>query len=115
MFLIILICILVLFYLFKDNLNFQEDFFSCACKSRKYPYNLSISTPQTNYNQAKSKINSQQYWKKDLSLALSPIPTIHCTELVNKTDCNKYGCNWFGSSDKKNSNSFCSSAYPTQF
>ena len=128
---IILLIILVVIFLFMagpastsnltSNPNTQENFYSCPCKSRKlnkmnkYPYNPTIQTPQSNYNQIMSDINSQQYWKKDLSVALSPTPTIHCPELNNKTDCNKYGCNWFGSSNKKNSKSFCSSTYPTQF
>lgn len=113
--------ILIVIYILtvKSNiLNKQENFYACPCKSRKlkkYPYNPPISTPQTNYNQIIKKINSQQTYKKDLSVALAPTPTIHCPELNNLADCNKYGCNWFGSSDKKNSNSFCSSTYPTQF
>jgi len=103
MFVIILLFILVILYLLpkyckisiKDNFNFIN-----------YPYDPPIKTPQTNYNQIMSKINSQQIYKSDLSVALVPTPTIYCQKLLNKQDCNKYGCNWFGT--------FCSSTYPTQ-
>lgn len=104
----------------NDKQKSQENF-TCSCKLRKdkklhkYPYDPKIQTPQSNYNKIIEKINSQQTYKKDLSVALSPTPTIHCPELKNITDCNKYGCNWFGSSANSNSNSFCSSTYPTQF
>lgn len=93
----------------------------------KYPYNPyhpSIPTPQTNYDKNIELIDKQQAYKNDLSLALSPTPTVHCPELQNKTDCNKYGCNWYGSHLSNNTNntnntniytkSFCSSTYPTQ-
>lgn len=120
MFPIILLVILVVIYILTIRLNNskQENFYACPCKSRKfkkYPYNPPIPTPQSNYNHIIKNIDSQQKYKKDLSVALSPTPTLHCPELDNIVDCNKYGCNWFGSSDKKNSNSFCSSTYPTQF
>jgi hypothetical protein len=71
-----------------------------------FPYNPIIPTPQSNYEDKVSKINSQQKYKSDLYVSLSPTPTIHCPELTNKTDCNNYGCNWFST--------FCSSIYPTQ-
>lgn len=124
MFIIFLLIILIIIYIWNKKINtlcHQENFYTCPCKSRKlkkfkkYPYNPPISTPQTNYNQIISNINANATYKKDLSVALVPTPTIHCPELDNLEDCNKYGCNWFGSSDKKNSNSFCSSTYPTQF
>ena len=97
------------------NLVFQEYFFTFGYKSKKYPYDLPIQTPQTNYDRIIGNINSQQMYKKSLSVALAPTPTIHCPELTDKTECNKYGCNWFGSNDIKNSDSFCSATYPTQF
>ena len=121
MFIIILLIILIVIYIWNTKSNIskeQENFYTCPCKFRKfkkYPYNPPIPTPQTNYNQITSNIDRQQTYKKDLSVALSPTPTIHCPELDNLEDCNKYGCNWFGSSNKKNSKSFCSSTYPTQF
>ena len=121
MFIIILLLILIIIYIWNTKFNVlmeQENFYACPCKSskfNKYPYNPPIPTPQSNYNQIIKNIDLQQIYKKDLSVALSPTPTIHCSELNNIRDCNKYGCNWFGSSDKKNSNSFCSSTYPTQF
>lgn len=124
MIIIILLVILFIIYILEtkyiitqEYTSPQENFYSCPCKSKKnikYPYEPKISTPQTNYNEIISKINSQQIYKNDLSVALSPTPTINCPTLTNKTDCNKYGCNWFGSSNNKNSNSFCSSTYPTQ-
>ena len=126
MFIIILSLILIVIYIMitrstnstNSTISNQENFYTCPCKSRKldkYPYNPLIPTPQTNYNKIISKIDSLQTYKKDLSVALSPTPTIHCPKLVNKNECNKYGCNWFGSKDKKGPNSFCSSTYPTQF
>ena len=120
LFFIILLVVLFVIYILinKSNVFFtQENFYICPCKyrkSNKYSYNPPINTPQSNYKNIFNNINSQQTYKKDLSVALSPTPTIHCTELNNKTDCNSFGCNWFGSSDEKNSNSFCSSTYPTQ-
>lgn len=121
MFIIILLIILIIIYILTIKYNFlseKENFYACPCKSRKikkYPFNPPIPTPQSNYNKITSNIDLQQTYKKNLSVALSPTPTIHCPELDNLVDCNKYGCNWFGSSDKKNSNSFCSSTYPIQF
>lgn len=120
-FIIILIIILVIFFIKNtklktdSNIESKENFYTCSCKSKKYPYNPQIDTPQSNYDKIISKINSQQTYKKDLSVALEPTPTMHCRELDNKKDCNKYGCNWFGTQYTKNSNSFCSSTYPTQF
>lgn len=119
LFLLLLVILIIIWTTKPDNLN-QENFFICPCKNRKlnkfnkFPYNPIISTPQTNHNMIIDKINTQQTYKNELSTTLSPIPTINCSELNNKTDCNNYGCNWFGSSDIKNINSFCSSTYPTQ-
>ncbi len=72
-----------------------------------YPFNPPIQTLQTNYDKIIDLIDSQQAYKSDLSVALGPTPTIQCPELKTKSDCNQYGCNWFGT--------FCSSTYPTQF
>lgn len=101
MLVIILFLILIIIYLSK-NIIFTKDNFTQI----KYPYNPQIQTPQSNYKKIMSQIDSQQKYKSDLSVALSPIPTVNCHELKNITDCNKYGCNWFGT--------FCSSTYPTQ-
>lgn len=134
MFIIILLVILIIIYFLTSTNNNTENFYACGCKSKlkknyienfyvcpckskklnKYPYNPPISTPQSNYNKNIKKIDSQQTYKKNLSVALSPTPTIHCPELNNLADCNKYGCNWFGSANIKNLNSFCSSTYPIQ-
>lgn len=114
--LLLLLLVIIIWVTRHDNFN-QENFFICPCKNSKFkvlPYNPTISTPQTNYDMIIDKINTQQTYKKELSSTLSPIPIINCFELDNKTDCNKYGCNWFGSTDIKNYNSFCSSVYPTQ-
>lgn len=102
MFVIILLLILIIIYLSK-NIFFSKDNFT---QFKEYPYDPQIHSPQSNYYKIISQINSQQKYKSDLSVALAPIPTIHCPELKNITDCNKYGCNWFGT--------FCSSTYPTQ-
>ena len=101
MFVIILLLILLLIFLSKNFINFNDNFTQI-----NYSYNPQIQTQQSNYNQIVSQINSQQKYKSDLSISLAPTPTIHCPKLKNSTDCNKYGCNWFGT--------FCSSAYPTQ-
>jgi hypothetical protein len=101
MFVLILLIILIIFYIFI-NKSTLDNF-----KSINYPYNPQILTPQLNYQKIMSQINSQQQYKKDLSVALSPIPTINCPKLYNKEDCNKYGCNWFGK--------YCSSTYPIQY
>lgn len=120
MILIILLVVLFIIYIVEtkyNNFKNQENFYSCPCKYRKnkkYPYEPLIPTPKSNYDEIMSNINSQQIYKKELSVALAPTPTINCPELYNKNDCNKYGCNWYGSSNIKNSNSFCSSTYPTQ-
>lgn len=102
MFVIILLLILIIIYLSKNNIFNKDDF----TQFKEYPYNPQIQTTQSNYSQIISKINSQQKYKSDLSVALAPTPTIQCPKLKNITDCNKYGCNWFGT--------FCSSTYPTQ-
>ena len=121
MFVIILLIILIIIYIFSVNSNYdyesknKENFNGYKCKNNKYPFNPPIQTPQSNYEKIKSNIASQQTFKKKMSVALAPTPTIHCPELKNKTDCNKYGCNWFGSSVKRDSDSFCSSTYPIQF
>ncbi len=94
-FLIIIIIICLYFF------NKYEKF-----KQIKYSYEPELDTPQTNYNKIISKINSNQSYKLNTSVALSPTPTIHCPELKTKNKCNDYGCNWFGT--------FCSSTYPTQ-
>jgi len=104
MFVIILLLILIIIYLSK-NIILSEDNFTQFDKY-PYPYNPQIHTPQSNYNQIMKQINLEQKYKSDLSVALAPTPTIHCPELKNISDCNKYGCNWFGT--------FCSSTYPTQ-
>jgi hypothetical protein len=104
MFVIILLFILIIIYLSK-NIIFNKDDFT-QFKEYPYPYNPQIQTPQSNYNQIISQINSQQKYKSNLSVSLAPTPTINCPELKNISDCNKYGCNWFGT--------FCSSTYPTQ-
>ncbi len=97
-FIIILVIILIIFY--YSNKNF--DFF---VSKNPYPYNPQIQTPQSNYNQITSKLNNQDKYKYDISVALGPTPTIHCDELDNRDDCNKYGCNWFGT--------YCSAMYPS--
>jgi hypothetical protein len=109
MFITIIVLILATIYFIKsyhsilNKYTFDQDTFS----QTGYPYNPSIQTPQSNYDKIISQIDSQQVYKSDLSVALGPTPTIKCPELKTKSDCNKYGCNWFGT--------FCSSTYPTQF
>ncbi len=117
MFVIILLIILVILYLFFNRdgktISTTETITESTTTDNfeqtvSYPFNPQIQTPQSNYDSIISKINSQQVYKSDLSVALAPTPTVQCSQsnLTNKSDCNKYGCNWFGN--------FCSSTYPTQ-
>lgn len=94
-FLIILILILITFYICE----IKKDFFY------NYPFDPQIQTPQTNYNTIIKNIQDHNKYKYNLSVALSPIPTIQCDRLKTKTDCNNYGCNWFGT--------YCSAMYPS--
>ena len=97
MILIVILVILIIFYLYEIKLD----------KFNIFPYNPKFDSPQTNYDDIIKKINSQQQYKKNLSVALNPIPTIQCQLLDDQDNCNKYGCNWFGS--------YCSSMYPYKF
>lgn len=103
MFVIILLVILVIIFISTNEFLFQQDNF----KQIYFPYNPKIPTTQSNYNDIITKINSQQKYKSDLYVGLSPTPIIHCAELKNKSNCIENGCNWFST--------FCSSTYPTQF
>jgi hypothetical protein len=111
MFIIILIIILVIIYFIEHNfyciIGSKDNFNSGSMILPSTPYNPPIQTPISNFNEIYNKIQEQLAWKKDLSVALVPTPTIHCDELKNKEDCNKYGCNWFST--------FCSSTYPMDF
>lgn len=117
MFIILLLVILIILYFIKND---SKDYFNVnksTCKSSgyydgreqqyPYPYNPQVPTPMSNYIQKTNKINQLNQYKKDLSVALGPTPTIHCPRLKDKENCNKYGCNWFGD--------MCSSTYPTQY
>lgn len=98
-FLFILVVILIV--IFFSNSKFDK-----FCNyAKKYPYNPSIQTPQTNYMDIINKIQKQDQYKKELSLALNPIPTMQCQSLYDKGTCNKFGCNWFGN--------MCSAMYPS--
>ena len=111
MFVIILLVILVLLYLSKNSfscyITTKDSFDSSSIILPSAPYNPTIRTPLTNWKEITADISKQLEWKKNLSVALSPTPTIQCDKLKNLDDCNKYGCNWFGT--------FCSSTYPRDF
>lgn len=117
MFIIILIIILAIFIVYSKHIDLFANSLSnlssnsLSQPSQSYyvskPYNPPISTPMHNYLEISNQIDSQQKYKSDLSVALQPTPTIQCQELTDKDNCNKYGCNWFGS--------FCSSMYPRDF
>lgn len=92
---ILTILIIIIFYI---RLGVKEKFIV-------YPYNPIIKTPQSNYLDIVKKIEDQDKYKYDLSVALSPTPTIKCDKLNTKSNCNDNGCNWFGT--------FCSSMYPS--
>ena len=103
-----LIIILCIIYLYNEKFTIKDNFFNIlSFNYSKYPnsYNPPIPTLLSNYDEIMNNINKQNEYKSDISLALSPIPTIKCNELKNKDDCNQYGCNWFGS--------YCSSVYPS--
>lgn len=110
MFVIILLIILVIFFIqdnFSCSINLIDNFNSDSIILPSEPYNPPIQTPITNYNEINNDIDVKLKWKNDLSIAITPTPTINCPELKNKDDCNKYGCNWFST--------FCSSTYPRDF
>ena len=104
MFVIILLIVLVIIY-YTNSINVDK-FTELSFYIGK-PYKPDLSTPKTNYNDIIDKINRQNQYKKDLSVALAPTPTIQCDKLSDKESCNQYGCNWFGT--------FCSSMYPRDF
>lgn len=70
-----------------------------------YPYNPSVPSVMSNYEKISTDIDNQNEYKKNLSVGLSPTPTIKCDELTNKNKCNQYGCNWF--------DTYCSAIYPS--
>jgi hypothetical protein len=113
MFIILLIVILIVLYFVKNDYKDNFDKINNnSCKSnqsynRVYPFDPIVPTPNSNYIEKTNKINCLNQYKKDLSVALAPTPTIHCPNLKDKEKCNKYGCNWYGT--------FCSSTYPTQY
>lgn len=96
-FLFCMVLILIIFYLYE----IKKDFFT----NNNYPFNPSTQTPQSNYLEIAKKLEDQDNYKYDLSVALSPTPTIQCHKLNDKDDCNNNGCNWFGS--------YCSAMYPS--
>jgi hypothetical protein len=110
MFILILVIILIIFFVFcfnTDRFTIYPYNYPYNYPYYNYPYNYPIDNPLANYKKIIKKINLQQQYKKDLSTALSPIPTIQCQELTDKDTCNKYGCNWFGTQ--------CSSMYPIDY
>lgn len=102
-FIISIIIILIIFYYFE----FQKDKFTNYPYEYPYklPYNPPIQTPQSNYLDITKKLKDQDKYKYEISVALSPTPTIQCDKLKNKSDCNDNGCNWFGT--------YCSAMYPS--
>ena len=104
---ILLIIIIIIFYIReinKDtfgNYSYQNPF----SHTYSYPYNPPIQTPQSNYLSIAKKLEDQDKYKYDMSIGLSPTPTIQCNRLETKSDCNDNGCNWFGT--------FCSAMYPS--
>ena len=93
--------IIIIFLLFT---NCKSEKFS-NCKNNKFPYDPQIHTPQSNYNDIINSIQKQRQYKKELSVALNPIPTAKCQNLHGKESCNNNGCNWFGN--------MCSAMYPS--
>lgn len=67
------------------------------------PFDPPIQTPQSNYLTISNKLKEQD--KSNLSVSLSPIPTIQCSNLKTLSTCNNNGCNWF--------DSYCSAIYPS--
>ena len=108
-FIILAILIVIILYLRemkKDTfVNFSSLYPSEPPNMPIYPFNPPIQTPQSNYLDISKKLEDQDKYKYDISVALSPIPTIQCDKLKSKSDCNDNGCNWFGT--------YCSAMYPT--
>ena len=98
-FIILAILIVIILYLREMKKDTFVNF------SSLYPFNPPIQTPQSNYLDIVKKLEDQDKYKYDISVALSPTPTIQCNKLKNKSDCNDNGCNWFGT--------YCSAIYPT--
>lgn len=97
--LIIIIILAILIGLILYIREIKKDTFT------NYPYNPHIQTPQSNYLDIVKKLEDQDKYKYDISVALSPTPTIQCDRLKSKSDCNDNGCNWFGT--------YCSAIYPS--
>lgn len=103
-FILILVILLIIFLIKFNELDY---FYNVNSYNSLIQYKSSNQTPQSNYEKIINKINYQDQYKKDLSVALNPIPTINCPELKDKDSCNKFGCNWFGN--------MCSSTYPPYY
>jgi hypothetical protein len=105
MFFIVALIILIIFFLYfeYDKIKNTENYY--PSQNIPYPYDLSIQTPQSNYQDIVKKLDDQAQYKYDISVGLSPIPTIQCSKLKSKSDCNNNGCNWFGT--------YCSAIYPS--
>ena len=101
MFYIIILAILIVIILYFREI--KKDTF--VNEPSIYPFDPPIKTPQSNYLNIAKKLDNQDKYKYDLSIGLSPIPTIQCDKLTTKSNCNNNGCNWFGT--------FCSAIYPT--
>jgi hypothetical protein len=96
---ILLILIIIVLYIRFNKKYIFENY------NNDYPFNPPIQTPQSNYLDITKKLEDQDKYKSDLSVGLSPTPTIQCGKLQSKSDCNDNGCNWFGT--------FCSAMYPS--
>ena len=92
--------VIIVIFLFTNK---SEKF--CGCNKKKYPYDPPIQTPQSNYLNIANLIKKQNEYKKELSVALNPIPTVQCQKIHDKETCNNSGCNWFGN--------MCSAMYPS--
>ena len=99
-FIIIIIIILFLINFNQNQYNYEK--FNC---NYNYPYAPKIDTVQSNYDQIIKNINDQQKYKKNIHIALNPIPTIQCQNINQSDKCIDNGCNWFGT--------FCSGLYPS--
>ena len=90
---IIIILYTIIYFNYKNN-------------SENYTKDLEIDYNQNyNFDYEKNKLYNKYTSPNNITVALSPIPTLNCTNIKNKNKCLENGCNWI--------NNYCSSIYPS--
>lgn len=98
----ILVILIIIVLCIRFNRTVGIEFYEY---DNNYPFDPPIQTPQSNYQDIMKKLDTQSQYKYDISVGLSPTPTVQCDKLKSKSDCNDNGCNWFGT--------YCSGMYPS--